>query len=196
MNRISCPWCLGDPLLRAYHDEEWGVRQVHDDRTQFEFLTLEAMQCGLSWMTVLRKRESMRAAFDNFDPAKIALYNEEKQRSLLEFPGIIHSASKIRATVSNAKLFLDIQREFGSFDRWFWSFTDGKTRLYPENQQQMPAQNALSRKISAALKQRGFHYLGPVVLYSHMQAVGMVNDHTPDCFAYPLLGGEITPSEP
>lgn len=190
MELKRCLWCESDPLLREYHDAEWGVRQLHDDRGQFEFLTLEAMQCGLSWLTVLRKREAMRAAFDGFDPAVIAGYGEEKLGALMEAPGIIHCAGKLRAMVNNASRFLDIAAEHGSFDAWFWAFTGGKTLIYPENMKRMPAKNALSERISAELKKRGFKYLGPVVVYSHMQAVGMINDHSPECFLCGRLGGE------
>ena len=191
MELKRCLWCESDPLLREYHDTEWGARQLHDDRGQFEFLTLEAMQCGLSWLTVLRKREAMRAAFDGFDPAAIARYGEEKLSALMEAPGIIHCAGKLRAMVNNARCFLNIAAEHGSFDAWFWDFTGGKTLIYPENMERMPAKNALSERISAELKKRGFKYMGPVVVYSHMQAVGMINDHTPECFLCGRLGGEI-----
>lgn len=190
MELKRCLWCESDPLLREYHDAEWGARQLHDDRGQFEFLTLEAMQCGLSWLTVLRKREAMRAAFDGFDPVAIASYGEEKLSALMEAPGIIHCAGKLRAMVNNARCFLKIAAEHGSFDAWFWDFTGGKTLIFPENMERMPAKNVLSEKISAELKKSGFKYLGPVVVYSHMQAVGMINDHSPGCFLCGRLGGE------
>lgn len=190
MELKRCLWCESDPLLREYHDAEWGARQLHDDRRQFEFLTLEAMQCGLSWLTVLRKREAMRAAFDGFDPAVIAGYGEEKLGALMDAPGIIHCAGKLCAMVNNARCFMNIAAEYGSFDAWFWSFTGGKTLIYPENMERMPAKNALSERISAELRKRGFKYLGPVVVYSHMQAVGMINDHSPECYLRGKLGGE------
>ncbi len=186
----SCAWCEGDALMKRYHDEEWGVAQLHDDRRHFEYLTLETMQCGLSWMTVLRKREAMRAAFDGFDPAKIAAYGQEKADALLEAPGIIHSPGKIRGMIANAKSFLRLAEEFGAFDVWFWTYTEGKTLLCPDHQAVMPAKTALSESMSADMKKRGFRYLGPVVLYSHMQAAGMVNDHCEYCFGYRALGGE------
>lgn len=192
MELKRCPWCESEVLLREYHDTEWGARQLHDDRGQFEFLTLETMQCGLSWLTVLRRREAMRVSFDGFEPAIIAGYDEEKLNALMEAPGIIHCAGKLRAMVNNARCFLNIAAEYGSFDAWFWSFTEGKTLIYPENAERMPAQNALSEMISAGLKKRGFKYLGPVVVYSHMQAVGMINDHSPECFLRGKLGGEIS----
>lgn len=191
MELKRCGWCIGDEMLREYHDAEWGAAQLHDDRRQFEFLTLETMQCGLSWLTVLRKREAMRAAFDGFDPHIIANYDDIRLEKLMTAPGIIHSAGKLRAMVNNARCFLEIANEFGSFDAWFWSFSDGKTLIYTENRALMPAKNILSEKISASLKKRGFKYLGPVVMYSHMQAAGMINDHSPDCFLHEKLGGEI-----
>lgn len=181
-----CAWCLGDPLLRQYHDAEWGIKQLHDDRKQFEFLTLETMQCGLSWLTVLRKRAAMDAAFDHFEPERIALYDETKLEALLRMPGIIHSPGKLRGMIGNARAFLAIQREFGSFDAWFWAFTGGRTLLCPGP---MRTKTPLSERMSAELKKRGFRYLGPVVLYSHMQAAGMVNDHEEGCFGYRSLGG-------
>ena len=190
-DKKSCLWCVGDPLLKAYHDAEWGVRQLHDDSAHFEFLTLEAMQCGLSWMTVLKKREAMREAFDGFSPEKIALYDEGKVQSLLTFPGIIHSATKLNAMVENARAFLRIQAESGSFDAWFWRFTNGRTLIYPAHRACIPAQNALSQRVSREMKKRGFGFLGPVVIYSHLQAVGMINDHDADCFGFKALGGEV-----
>lgn len=188
--RKSCAWCVSDPLLRYYHDTEWGIKQLHDDKKQFEFLTLEAMQCGLSWMTVLKKREAMRAAFSGFDPEKIALIGDEGIGLLLTAPGIIRSRAKIRAMVQNARAFLKIQEEFGSFDSFFWGFTGGKTLLVNAHAEKIPAQTPLSERMSREMKKRGFSYLGPVVTYSHMQAAGMVNDHEPDCFGYLSLGGE------
>lgn len=189
--RRSCAWCAGDELLKRYHDEEWGIVQLHDDRKQFEFLTMEVMQCGLSWLTVLRKREAMRIAFDGFDPEKICFYDEARVSELLNAPGIIHSAGKIRGMIANARAFLKIKEEYGSFDRYFWSFTEGKTLLNPAHAGSMPAKTPLSERMSADMKKRGFKYLGPVVLYSHMQAAGMVNDHNEDCFGFSCLGGEI-----
>jgi len=185
-----CKWCESDSLLQEYHDREWGIGQLHDDRLQFEFLTLEVMQCGLSWMTVLRKREAMRQAFDHFDPRVISQYDDAKINACLNAPGIIHSHTKILAMVGNARSFCAIQDEYGSFDQWFWSFTNGETIQTPRNgDKPLPVKTELSETISKALKKRGFRYLGPVVVYSHMQASGMVNDHEPYCFGYRLLGG-------
>ena len=182
MDKARCRWCMGDGLMLAYHDNEWGVRQLHDDRALFEFLTLEAMQCGLSWRTVLHKREAMRVAFDDFNPYAIAAYDEAKIAELMQAPGIIHSERKLRAMVNNARRFIEIAEEFGTFDAWLWRFTEGKTVTYPENMVNMPAQNELSTAISAEMRRRGFKYMGPVVVYSYMQAAGMVNDHEKDCF--------------
>lgn len=184
-----CPWCMTSPELLRYHDEEWGVRQCHDDRELFELLTLEMMQCGLSWATVLAKREAMRAAFDNFEPAAIAAYSQERLAALMQAPGIIHSARKLSGMVRNARGFIRIQAREGTFDRWFWSFTEGQTVLYPAHAVRPAAKTALSERISAAFKNEGFCFMGPVVVYSLMQAVGMVNDHAPGCFVSGRLTG-------
>lgn len=180
MQRHRCGWANGDPLLEAYHDEEWGT-PLHDDHKHFEFLSLEVMQCGLSWMTVLRKREAMREAFDGFDYEKIAAYGENKMLALLNFPGIIHSLAKIRALIDNAHAFLEIQRQYGSFDRYLWGFVDGQVQRYPEGLRCRP-HNELSETISKDLKKRGFRYLGRVTVYSHLQAAGLIDDHDPDCY--------------
>ncbi len=184
-----CPWCLSSPEMLRYHDEEWGVRQCHDDRELFELLTLEMMQCGLSWATVLAKREAMRAAFDNFEPAAIAAYSEERLAALMQAPGIIHSARKLSGMVRNARGFIRIQAHEGAFDRWFWSFTEGQTVRYLAHAVRPAAKTALSERISAAFKNEGFCFMGPIVVYSFMQAVGMVNDHAPDCFVSGRLTG-------
>ncbi len=177
-----CPWCLSSPGMIRYHDEEWGTRQCHDDRALFELLTLEMMQCGLSWSTVLAKREAMRIAFDNFAPAVLAAYSEERLSALMQAPGIIHSARKLSGMVRNARCFVRIQSREGSFDRWFWSFTKGQSVRYPAHSAAPAAKTALSERISAAFREEGFSFAGPVVIYSFMQATGMVNDHLPDCF--------------
>ena len=182
MENIRCRWCGENELLIAYHDDEWCARQLHDERGLFEFLTLEMMQCGLSWLTVLKKREAMRSAFDNFDPNVIAGYDEAKIYSLMTYPGIIRSRRKLEAMAHNARCFLRLQREEGSFDKWIWDFTDGKTIVNPESRQNMPAGTPLSEKISASLKSRGFKFMGPVVVYSFMQAIGMADDHEESCF--------------
>ena len=185
MGKINrCSWCGEDPLYVDYHDKEWGV-PVYDDPTLFEFLTLETFQAGLSWITVLRKRENFRRAFDNFDYSKIAGYKEDKIQQLLTDPGIIRNKLKVRATVSNAQAFMEVQKEFGSFSKYIWGFTDGKpiTNTF-EKMADIPANTPLSDAISKDLKKRGFKFVGTTVVYAHMQATGMVNDHVKDCFRY------------
>ena len=179
MEQKRCRWCQGDALLLKYHDEEWGVFPLHQERDLFEMLTLETMQCGLSWKTVLYKREAMRAAFDNFDPEKIAAYGPQELERCLTAPGIIHSRGKISGMINNALCFLKIAEEFGSFDAYLWAFTGGK--VLRGDGETVPPQTPLSEKISADLRRRGFKYTGPVVIYSYLQAVGMVNDHEKDC---------------
>lgn len=185
MNKIRCPWVpLDDPLYVSYHDMEWGV-PVHNDRTIFEYLTLEGFQAGLSWRTVLHKRENFRMAFDGFDPQKISKYDETKIDELLENPGIIRNKLKIRAAISNAESFLEIQKEFNNFDNFIWQFVGGKPlqnklKTLDDYQATTPESDALSEE----LKKRGFKFVGSTVCYAHMQATGMVNDHTVDCFRY------------
>lgn len=183
-DRVRCQWCGDDPLYVQYHDEEWGL-PVHDDRRLFEMLILEGAQAGLNWITILRKRESYRAAFDNFDAGKIARYDEAKIAALLENPGIIRNKLKVRAAVAGARAFLDIQEECGSFDAFIWQFVAGQPMV---NQRQslrdIPAETEESRAMSKALKKRGFKFVGPTICYAFMQACGMVNDHTVDCFRY------------
>lgn len=165
-----------------YHDEEWGV-PVHEDNKHFEFLVLEAAQAGLSWLTVLRKRENYREVYDNFDPIKVSNYNEDKINELLNNPGIIRNRRKIEASISNAQKFLEIQREFGSFDSYLWGFVNNETiKNEWDNISQIPANTELSSKISKDLKKRGFRFVGSTVIYSHLQAAGLVNDHIKDCF--------------
>ncbi|MFD1094810.1 DNA-3-methyladenine glycosylase I [Salegentibacter chungangensis] len=179
-----CGWCVGDPLYEAYHDEEWGV-PVYDDKAIFEFLILETFQAGLSWITILRKRENFREAFDNFDYEKIAEYSEDKIQELLQNAGIIRNKLKVRATVTNARAFMQVQDEFGSFSEYIWSFVDGtpiQNKL--KDHTNAPATTPLSDKLSKDLKKRGFKFVGSTVIYAHMQATGMVNDHTVDCFRY------------
>ncbi len=184
MEKHKCGWCLGDPLYEAYHDEEWGV-PVKDDATLFEFLILETFQAGLSWITILRKRENFRTAFDNFDYQKIANYDQSKIEELLKDAGIIRNKLKIRATVSNAKTFMDIQNEFGSFSNYIWAFVDHTPiKNAFEDYRTAPAHTPLSDNISKDLKKRGFKFVGSTVIYAHMQATGMVNDHQVNCFRY------------
>lgn len=177
-----CGWCGNDELYIRYHDEEWGV-PVHDDRKHFEFLVLESAQSGLSWLTILRKRESYRAAYDNFDPEKVAEYGEEKISALLSDPGIIRNRRKIEASINNAQKFLELQKTFGSFDSYLWDFVNHKQVINSyKNISELPATSELSDKISRDLKSRGFKFLGSVTIYSNLQAVGLVDDHIDTCF--------------
>jgi DNA-3-methyladenine glycosylase I len=183
-DEIRCPWAGTDPLYVAYHDEEWGA-PVHDDRTLFEFLILEGAQAGLSWSTILRKRQNYRRAFDDFDPAAVAAYDETKIAALLADPGIVRNRLKINAAVRNARGFLEIQREFGSFDAYVWAFVGGRPIVNAwESLRQIPAETAESRALSKDLKARGFTFVGPTITYAFMQAVGMINDHIVSCFRY------------
>ena len=179
-----CPWPGSDPLMVRYHDEEWGV-PLHDDRKLFEFMVLDAFQAGLSWSCVLKKRENFRMAFDNFEPALIARYNENIVAELLQDPGIIRNKTKLWATVANARLFLEVQKEWGSFDAYIWQFTGGQT-LQPRRQteSEIPARSAESDAMSAALKKLGFKFVGSTICYAFMQAAGMVNDHLEGCFRH------------
>jgi DNA-3-methyladenine glycosylase I len=180
-----CEWCIGDPLYITYHDEEWGV-PVHDDKKLFEFLILEGAQAGLSWLTVLRKRENYRKAFDNFDPEKVAHYDEKKFQELLANPGIIRNKLKIRASITNAQAFLKVQEEFGSFDSYIWQFVPKRQPIKNKwkNLSELPARTVESDAMSKDLIQRGFKFVGSTICYAHMQATGMVNDHVIGCFRY------------
>ena len=184
-----CDWCLsGDEGYLAYHDEEWGV-PVHDDRKQFEFLTLESAQAGLSWSTVLRKRENYRRAFAEFDPEKVARFTEKRIEKLLLDPGIIRNRLKVTAAVTNARQFLAVQEEFGSFDEYIWGFVDGRPiRNVWKTTKQVPATSPESDALSKDLKQRGFKFVGSTIVYAHMQAIGMVNDHLVTCFRHKVCG--------
>lgn len=184
MTKHRCGWCVGDPLYEAYHDEEWGV-PVYDDATLFEFLILETFQAGLSWITVLKKRENFRRAFDSFDYNKIAKYNQNKIDTLFQNEGIIRNKLKIKATITNAQNFMKIQEEFGSFSKYIWAFTNGKPiKNAFKDYKKAPANTPLSDVISKDLKKRGFKFVGSTVVYAHMQATGMVNDHEVNCFRY------------
>ncbi|WP_420847450.1 DNA-3-methyladenine glycosylase I [Methanolapillus millepedarum] len=183
-NRIRCAWAGNDVLYQSYHDNEWG-RPVHDDRLLFEMLILEGMQAGLSWITVLKKRDAFRDAFDNFDPKIVAGYGGDKIEQLMNNSGIIKNRLKINSAVVNAQSFLKIQAEFGSFDRFLWAFTDGQPIQNSwTSVSEVPAQTELSDKISKELKKRGFKFVGSTIIYAYLQAVGVVNDHTADCFLY------------
>lgn len=182
-----CPWCEVDELYMRYHDEEWGV-PVHDDRKHFEFLVLESAQAGLSWHTVLKKRESYRRAYDFFDPVKVSVYGSKKIEKLVNNPGIIRNRKKIEASITNAKGFIQIKHEFGSFDRYIWQFVGFKPII---NQWKMvseiPSRTDLSDMVSKDLKDRGFNFIGSTIIYSHLQATGIVNDHITSCFRYGQL---------
>ncbi len=179
-----CFWVSDDELYMKYHDEEWGV-PVYDDHTLFEFLILETFQAGLSWITVLRKRENFRKAFDNFDYKKIALYTEEKYEELLQNEGIIRNKLKIKATITNAQAFMKIQEEYGSYSKYYWEFVNDKPIQNTfKTKKEVPATTELSDQISKDLKKKGFKFVGSTVIYAYMQATGMVNDHTTDCFRY------------
>ena len=187
MEKTRCPWCGNDALYVAYHDKEWGV-PVHDDRKLFEMLILEGMQAGLSWITILKKRESFRTAFDGFDPEKVARYDGEKIAELLENPNIIRNRLKINSAVTNAKAFLEIQTQFGSFDKFIWRFVGGEPQVnHYRSLDEIPAKTPLSDEISRELKRRGFKFVGSTIVYSFMQAVGMVNDHLVSCFRHSLI---------
>ena len=180
-NKTRCAWCEKDDLYRNYHDNEWG-KPVYDDETIFEFLILETFQAGLSWYTVLAKRENFRKAFDNFDFIKIANYSEDKMAELAEDTGIIRNKLKIKATVTNAKAFLKVQEEFGSFSKYIWGFVDGKPiDNQPKTLSEVKATTPISDALSKDLKKRGFKFVGSTVMYAHMQATGMVNDHILEC---------------
>jgi DNA-3-methyladenine glycosylase I len=177
-----CNWCVGIDLYEKYHDEEWGV-PVYDDQKLFEFLLLETFQAGLSWITILKKRENFRVAFDHFDYLKVALYTEDKIQELMQNAGIIRNQLKIRAAVTNANSFIKIQEEFGSFSNYIWAFSDNKTIVNrPSSLKEVPATSDVSDKISKDLKKRGFKFVGSTVVYAHMQATGMVDDHVTYCW--------------
>lgn len=180
-NKTRCAWCEKDDLYRNYHDNEWG-KPVYDDETIFEFLILETFQAGLSWYTVLSKRENFRKAFDNFDLIKIANYSEDKMAELAEDTGIIRNKLKIKATVTNAQAFIKVQEEFGTFSKYIWGFVDGKPiDNLPKTLNEVKATTPISDALSKDLKKRGFKFVGSTVMYAHMQATGMVNDHVVDC---------------
>ena len=185
--KIRFKWVNNDPLLKEYHDKEWGV-PIHDDSLLFEFLVLESAQAGLSWNTILKKRENYRSSFDNFDPRKVAAYNDVKIEILRNDKGIVRNRLKINSAVSNAQTLQEIQREFGSFDKYIWKFVDGKPiQNRWKNIKELPLSTVVSGKMSIELKKRGFKFIGPKICYSFMLAVGMVNDHSVDCFRHSEL---------
>lgn len=187
---IRCGWCGTDPLYTAYHDEEWGV-PVRDDRTLFEFLVLEGAQAGLSWITILRKREAYREAFDQFDPEKVARYDRRKLERLLQNPGIVRNRLKVESAVKNARAFLKVQEEFDGFARYQWDFVGGKPLTNRRGAlSDVPPRTEVSDAFSKDLKKRGFNFVGSTIIYAHMQAVGMVNDHIVSCFRH----GKVSPN--
>ncbi|MFZ3019527.1 MAG: DNA-3-methyladenine glycosylase I [Gallionella sp.] len=182
-----CSWASDDALYRAYHDTEWGV-PLHDDRALFEFLILEGAQAGLSWITILKKRDNYRAAFDNFDATRVARYDANQIESLLQNPGIVRNRLKVQSAVVNAQKFLEVQQEFGSFDEFIWRFVDGRPRQNAwRSLADVPASTPESDAMSRELKRRGFKFVGSTICYAFMQATGMVNDHTTDCFRHKEL---------
>lgn len=185
---LRCGWVpVSDPLYTLYHDQEWGV-PVHNDRKHFEFLILEGAQAGLSWSTILRRREGYRESFADFDPEIVALYDEKKIQELLQNPNIIRNQLKIRGAVINARLFLEIQKEFGSFDHYVWQFVNGKTlQNHRKSLREVPPETEESKALSKDLKKRGFKFVGSTIMYAYMQAVGLVNDHVVSCFRYQQL---------
>jgi DNA-3-methyladenine glycosylase I len=185
--RPRCDWCGNDPLYVRYHDEEWGV-PVHDDRVLFEFLVLEGAQAGLSWLTILRRRDQYRRAFAGFDPVRVARFDRRKIETLLRDPGIVRNRAKVEAAVGNAQTFLAVQEEFGSFAAFQWRFVDGKPIVNRwQTIRQVPASTTVSEAFSKELRKRGFRFVGPTIIYAHMQAVGMVNDHLIGCFRHAQL---------
>jgi len=181
---VRCGWCLSDPLYISYHDLEWGV-PVHDDRKQFEFLVLESAQAGLSWLTILRRREGYRILYENFDPEKVAGFDSQRIAAMLEDTRIIRNRMKIESSINNAGKFLEIRDEFGSFERYIWNYTEGRQVLNSHRDlSEIPASTVLSDRIARDMKKRGFRFLGSTIIYAHLQATGMVNDHLVDCFRY------------
>jgi len=193
-DKTRCSWCGDTPIYVEYHDNEWG-RPLHDDRKLFEFLILEGAQAGLSWITVLKKREAYRLAFDGFDPNVVALYGDAKIEELMQNEGIVRNRLKINAAITNAKLFLEVQKQHGSFDSFIWRYVDGKPIVgHFESIEDVPATTPISDKMSKDLKKMGFKFVGSTIMYAFMQATGMVNDHFTDCFVYEEgLHSEKTP---
>lgn len=190
MDSLRCPWSQNDELMNAYHDEEWGL-PVHDDQKWFEYLLLDAFQAGLSWKTILHRREGFRKAFDNFDFLKIASYTEADYERLINDASIIRNKAKIRGTIKNAQAFIAIREEFGSFDNWIWQYTDGKTIVnHCKQLSDIPVRSDVSDKMSKDLKKRGFSFVGSTICYSFMQAAGMVNDHMEYCFRFDVCCGK------
>lgn len=187
----KCKWCQDGGLLEHYHDTEWGI-PCHTDRKLFEYLLMEAMSCGLSWMLMLQKREIFRACFANFDCEKVAAFTEDDIDKVMEYPGMIRSRRKIEGIINNARCFISIQKEFGSFNEYLWRYTDGKTFIYQCHLDgEWLTKNELSDEIAADLKKRGFKFLGSTLIYSYLQGIGVINDHTTDCWMFDRIGGTI-----
>jgi len=181
-DRVRCGWSVSDPQYIRYHDREWGV-PVHDERLHFEFLVLEGAQAGLSWLTVLKKRQAYRLAYDGFDPHLVAAYDDVKRAELLANAGIVRNRLKVASSIENARHFLEVQKEFGSFDKYIWAFVDGKpVRNHPRTLADIPATSELSDRVSKDLKKRGFRFVGSTIIYAHLQATGIINDHLVSCF--------------
>ena len=186
--RSRCAWCAGDELMQAYHDAEWGTPVWDDDRLQFEFLVLEGAQAGLSWRTILHKRAGYRLAYEGFDPARVAGYGDAERAALLSNPAIVRNRQKVAASIANARALLAVQEEFGSFCSYLWRFVDGRPIVSGwRKMSDLPAETELSLQVSRDLKARGFRFVGPTIVYAHLQAVGVVNDHVIDCFRFAEL---------
>ena len=187
MDKVRCSWCLENDLLLSYHDHEWGI-PLHNDQKHFEYLTLEVMQCGLNWLMMLKKREVIRDSFDNFDYKKIKSYSENDIQRIMHTEGMIHSERKIKAVIHNAIKYNELIEEYGSFDKYIWSFTGGKTYIYKKHLEgQVEARNELSDAVSKDLKQKGFKFLGSITVFSYLQSAGIINDHSPNCWKFKEL---------
>jgi len=187
-DKKRCEWCLGNEIYTEYHDKEWG-EPVHDDKVHFEFLVLESAQAGLSWLTILKRRENYRRLYDNFDVKKVAQYDQQRVEMMLQDAGIIRNRKKIESSISNAQHFLEIVKEFGSFDKYIWGFTNGKVIVNKRKSlSNIPANTSLSDQVTKDLKKRGFKFLGTTIMYAHLQSIGIINDHLVDCFRYSEVG--------
>lgn len=182
-----CPWCLSDPIYIDYHDHEWGV-PVYEDRLHFEFLVLESAQAGLSWLTILRKRDHYRRLYEGFDPVKVAAFGPSEIERMMQDPGIVRNRKKIEASILNAKIFLEIQHEFGSFSNYLWRFVEGKPLVhYPKTLEEVPCENEVSDAVSRDLKSRGMKFVGTKIIYAHLQATGLINDHLVSCARHDIV---------
>nr|WP_036893269.1 DNA-3-methyladenine glycosylase I [Prevotella sp. S7-1-8] len=187
----KCAWAKHDELSEKYHDEEWGV-PVHDERKHFMYLIMETMSCGLSWQMMLQRREVFSQCFANFDASKVAEFTTDDVDRIMQTEGMIRSRSKIEAMIDNAKAFMKVAKRFGSFDRYVWSFTQGRSLIYPSHQREVPKSNDLSDKVAKDMKKRGFNFIGSVIIYSFLQAIGIINDHESTCWRYDILSRDCT----